>query len=140
MAEAQAYEEEGLVLSQELEYDKGEADASVLGRVAHIGWQDLDAADHYLERSLASYRTLGDPVGIASVLCLLAEIALYRADFPRARALAEDALTVARAGGLPISVPAVDSGLASPMLRAIWIRRGRSTSRHWQLNDNEPGR
>jgi len=37
--EAQAYAEEGLVLSQNLGYGKGEADAFVrLGRIAHVGW------------------------------------------------------------------------------------------------------
>ena len=98
--EAQAFVEEGLALSQELEYDRGQADACwVLAWVAFDHRQDLDAADHYLERSLASFRTIGDPVGIACVLWFLSEIALNRVDLSRARSLAHDALSVAQRGG-----------------------------------------
>jgi predicted ATPase/DNA-binding XRE family transcriptional regulator len=104
--EAQAYAEEGLALSQELEYDRGKADACwVLAWVAFDHWQDLDAADHYLERSLAGFRTIGDPVGIASVLWFLSEIALYRVDLSRALALAQDALSVAQQGGFRYTNP-----------------------------------
>ena len=43
--QAQVYEEESLVLSQELGYGKGEADALlVLGRIALWWWQDQNAA------------------------------------------------------------------------------------------------
>ena len=104
--EAQAYAEEGLTLSHELEYDRGKADACwVLARVAFDHWQDLDAADHYLERSLAGFRTIGDPVGIASVLWFLSEIALYKVDMSRALALAQDALSVAQQGGFRYTYP-----------------------------------
>ena len=103
---AQAYEEESLALSRVLGYGKGEADAlQYLGRIAHIGWLDQDTAQGYFEQALASYRTLADPGGAATVLFLLAEIALDRADFPRARALAEECLTVAEQAGFRFSWP-----------------------------------
>ena len=106
IAEAQAYAEEGLVLSQELGYAKGEADAFVrLGRIAHIGWYDLEAARRYLERALASYRTLGDLGGICYALVVFSELALLQGDYPKARALAEECLTVARQAGFSFPWP-----------------------------------
>jgi predicted ATPase/DNA-binding XRE family transcriptional regulator len=104
--EAQAFVEEGLALSQELGYDRGEADAYwILASVASDGWQDLDAADNYLERSLAIFRSIGDPVGIAGVQWSLSEAALCRADLSRALALAQDAVAVAQQGGFRFPHP-----------------------------------
>lgn len=98
--DALAFAEDGLFLSQDLRYDRGIADALyVLARIAIDGWQDLDAAVRYLERSLASFRTIGDPVGMASVLYRLAVIAIKRSDLLRANAFAQELFTVAQQGG-----------------------------------------
>ncbi|MGB4975203.1 MAG: hypothetical protein WBR35_00505, partial [Anaerolineae bacterium] len=105
-SKAQACEEESLVLSRELGYGKGEADALLyLGYMAFWRWHDLDAAQHYLERSVASYRTLGNSGGVAFALFFLAEIPLWRADFSQARALIEECLIVAEQAGFRFSYP-----------------------------------
>ncbi len=98
--EALTFAEEAMAVSKELEYDRGKADAFyVLARVATDGWQDLRAAERYLEGSLASFRKIGDPVGVASILYRLALIAIKRADLLRANALANDLLSVTQQGG-----------------------------------------
>ena len=57
LGKAQTFEEESLALSQELGYRKGEADALFrLGRIAHSGWWDQDAAQRYFERPLRPTR------------------------------------------------------------------------------------
>ena len=98
---AQAYEEESLVLSQELGYRKGEADALLgLGRIAQIAEYDLDAAQHYFEEALVIYRELDILRGISHATVLLGQIFFTRADFSRACALAEECLTVEQRAGI----------------------------------------
>ena len=97
---AQTYEEACLVLSQEANIRQRRSGCLTRpGRIAHSGWYDQDVASLYLERALASYRTLEDPGGIFYATVLLGEIALIRADFPRACALCRECLVVAQAAG-----------------------------------------
>jgi predicted ATPase/DNA-binding XRE family transcriptional regulator len=108
---AQAYEEECLVLSQELGYTRGEADALLgLGQVAVFGWQDQETASCYFERSLTSYRKIDDSGGASIALAFLAEIAGSQADFSRARSLSEESLAIAKQAGFQFAWPW--SGLA----------------------------
>ena len=104
--EAQAYADEALAISLELGYAQGEADALVaLGRIAHMGWHDQDAARYYLESALARYRELGDARGVVQALAVLSETALGQGDFPRARALSEECLVVAQRAGFTYPWP-----------------------------------
>jgi predicted ATPase len=106
IAEAQAYAEEGLAISQELGYRKGEADALVrLGRIAHIGLYDLNAAKSYLDSALAAYRRIEDPGGICYALVVSSELALLLGDNGHARMLAEECLVVAEQTGFPFPWP-----------------------------------
>ena len=103
-AEAQAYAQESLALSQELGYGKGEADALLtLGR--HRGWFDHDTARQYLDKALTRYKTLGDARGSTQALAVLSEAALGQGDFSRARALAEECLALARQAGFSYPWP-----------------------------------
>ena len=98
---AQAYEEESLLLSQKLGYSEGEAGALLaLGQIAYFGWDDLDAAGRYYEGSLAKFRELSDPVGISEALTFLAQIAICRTDLPRARELAGEGVTITQQAGV----------------------------------------
>lgn len=103
--QAQAFAEESLVLSHELGYGKGEADALLaLGRIAK-GEGDRDAAHRHLENALACYRTLDAPGGISQSLVLLGEIALEQADLSRTRMLCEESLAVAQRAGFAYPWP-----------------------------------
>lgn len=103
---AQAYEEESLLISQELNFLKGEADALLgLGRVAHWTWRNHDAAIQYLERSLACYTKLDDREEISMSQWFLSRIALSRADFSRAQTLNEESLANAQQAGFQFSWP-----------------------------------
>ena len=105
-SQAQAYAEESLVLSQELGYGKGEADASItLGRMALWWWQDQDAASQYLETALARYRELHHAGGISQALMYLTKIAMFRGDFARAQALGEESVATAQHAGLQFTYP-----------------------------------
>lgn len=57
------------------------------------------------EKALPSYRTLGDPGGICYALVVFSELALLQGDYPKARALAEECLTVARQAGFSFPWP-----------------------------------
>jgi predicted ATPase/class 3 adenylate cyclase/DNA-binding CsgD family transcriptional regulator len=57
---------------------------------------DLDRAAAFCEESLALYRELGDVVGIASCLHVLADIASGRGNLAEARALGEESLRLFR--------------------------------------------
>jgi predicted ATPase/DNA-binding XRE family transcriptional regulator len=106
IAEAQACAQEGLAISQELGYRKGEADALVrLGRIAHIGLYDLNAARSYLDRALAAYRRIDDPGGICYALVVSSELALLLGDDDRARMLAEECLVIAEQAGFSFPWP-----------------------------------
>ncbi|HEX6482055.1 MAG TPA: LuxR C-terminal-related transcriptional regulator, partial [Ktedonobacteraceae bacterium] len=59
----------------------------------------LDRAEALCEESLALYRELADPLGIANCLHLLADIAWDRGDLAVARALGEESLLLFREGG-----------------------------------------
>ncbi len=58
----------------------------------------LDRAEAFCEQSLALYRELGDAVGIASCLHLLADIAWERGNLTAARSLGEESLQLFREG------------------------------------------
>ncbi len=104
--QARAHAEESLLLSQELGYGKGEADASiVLGRMALWWWQDQDAASQYLERALTRYRELHHSGGISQALMYLTKIAMFRGDFARAQALGEESVAAAQHAGLQFTYP-----------------------------------
>jgi predicted ATPase/DNA-binding XRE family transcriptional regulator len=106
IAEAQTYAEEGLAISRELGYSKGEAEALVrLGRIAHIGWYDLDAAQDYLERGFAGFRLLGDLSGICYALVVSSELALLQGDYAQARMLAQECVEVAQRAGFSFPWP-----------------------------------
>jgi predicted ATPase/class 3 adenylate cyclase/DNA-binding CsgD family transcriptional regulator len=60
---------------------------------------DLDRAEEFCQQSLALYRELGDAVGIASSLHLLADIAEGRGNLAVARALGEESLMLFRESG-----------------------------------------
>jgi predicted ATPase/class 3 adenylate cyclase/DNA-binding CsgD family transcriptional regulator len=60
---------------------------------------DLDRAEECCQQSLALYRELGDAVGIASSLHLLADIAEGRGNLAMARALGEESLMLFRESG-----------------------------------------
>ncbi|MFZ1598717.1 MAG: hypothetical protein WAW26_22955, partial [Anaerolineae bacterium] len=103
---ARARLEESLVLSQNLGYAKGEADASIsLGRMALWWWQDQDAASQYLETALARYRELHHAGGISFALMFLTKIAMFRGDFARAQALGEESVATAQQAGLKFTQP-----------------------------------
>ena len=103
---AQAYEEEVIAISQELEYEKGIANALLfLGTIAMSGWFDQTAARQYYDQSTAIYRKLDDPDGVSYSLVLLAWIDFSQADYPRARAMAEECLTIARQAGFRFPTP-----------------------------------
>ena len=103
---ARARLEESLVLSQNLGYAKGEADASIsLGRMALWWWQDQDAASQYLETALARYRELHHTGGISFALMFLTKIAMFRGDFARAQALGEESVATAQQAGLKFTQP-----------------------------------
>lgn len=87
---------ECLVLSQELGYGKGEADALLgLGQLAHNGWYDQDAAQRYLEKALTIYRDLCDLRGISYATVVSSYVAILQADLTKARVLAEECLALA---------------------------------------------
>jgi predicted ATPase/class 3 adenylate cyclase/DNA-binding CsgD family transcriptional regulator len=60
---------------------------------------DLDRAEEFCQRSLALYRELGDMVGIASSLHLLADKAEGRGNLAVSRALGEESLMLFREAG-----------------------------------------
>jgi predicted ATPase/class 3 adenylate cyclase/DNA-binding CsgD family transcriptional regulator len=62
----------------------------------HDPLSSLDRAEELGEQSLALYRELGDTMGIASCLHLLADIAWGRGNLTRARALGEESLLLFR--------------------------------------------
>jgi len=103
--QAQAFAVESLVLSHELGYGQGEADALLaLGRIKKDEG-DRDAAHRHLENALARYRTLDAPGGISQSLALLGEIALEQADLSRTRMLCEESLAVAQRAGFAYPWP-----------------------------------
>jgi tetratricopeptide (TPR) repeat protein len=104
---ALAFEKESLFLSQGLGFTGGEA-AALLG-LGRVSWRtgDYEKAWRWLDNALEVFRALGDPGGIAHALVLLGQIALhYQLDIPRARALAEESLAVARQAGFVYLRPA----------------------------------
>ena len=111
LGQAQATLDECRVLSQELQYDQGVADAMLgLGRLFHNygrDRRDQDLACSYLEQALASYRLLGDAAGIAKSQVLLGQIYRDQGDFPRARRLFEDSLAAAQQAGFSWAWPMV---------------------------------
>ena len=102
---ARGYAEESLILSQELGYLKGEADATLaLGQVAvhQNGWE---RASFYFEKALTLYQAIGDRGGIAYVKVMLSNSAVDRADFSMASVLAQESLACAREAGFPFHWP-----------------------------------
>lgn len=103
MDSAQAYIAESLVLSQELNYDRGEAAALIaLGRITNRQSYDQSSARLDQERALSIYRASGDVGYIAYALVLLAQTYMFQGDFLRARALCEKSLAVAQQAGFRI--------------------------------------
>ena len=108
---AQAYLAESLVVSQEISYEKGEADAlTALGRIANRQSYDQSSALHHQERALSLYRALGDVDHIAYALVLLAQTCMYQGDFVQARALCEESFAVAHQVGYYYAWPLYQLG------------------------------
>jgi tetratricopeptide (TPR) repeat protein len=108
---AHAYLAESLAISQEINYDKGAADALIgLGRIANRQSYDQSSALHNQERALSLYRALGDVDHIAYALVLLAQTCMYQGDFLQARALCEESFAVARRVGYYYAWPMYQLG------------------------------
>jgi tetratricopeptide (TPR) repeat protein len=84
---------------------------------------DFVAAVAFGEDSLAAWREVGDPEGIANALNALANAALALDDLTRARALFEESLALARTLGAPDGIARPLAGLAGVALeRAEYAR------------------
>ena len=57
--------------------------------------ENYDAAEKYLEETLALFRDLGNLVGIAHVTYCLADLALHQGDYDRAAKMVNDSLLIA---------------------------------------------
>ena len=103
---AQTYEKEAIAICQEMEYKNGIADALLkLGMYDVRLWAGQGKAYEYFEQSTAIYKELNDPARISFSLVQLAWVVFLRADYPQARTLAEEALTIAQQAGLRDSFP-----------------------------------
>jgi ATP/maltotriose-dependent transcriptional regulator MalT len=85
----------------------------------------LDRAEAFCEQSLALYRELGDALGIASCLHLLADIAWERGNLTAARSLGEESLQLFREGGDITSVADVLHHLGTLAFEQGEYARGR---------------
>ena len=85
----------------------------------------LDRAEACCEQSLALYRELGDAVGIASCLHLLADIAWERGNLAAARSLGEESLQLFREAGDITSVADVLHHLGTLAFEQGEYARGR---------------
>ncbi len=91
----------------------------------HEALGSLDRAEEFYEQSLALYRELGDTLGIANCLHLLADIAWGRGNLAEARAFGEESLLLFREGGDKRSVAYLLYHLGSLAVEQGEYARGR---------------
>src|SRR6266699_1646026 len=91
----------------------------------HEALGSLDRAEEFYEQSLALYRELGDTLGIANCLHLLADISWGRGNLAEARAFGEESLLLFREGGDKRSVAYLLYHLGSLAVEQGEYTRGR---------------